>query len=170
MTTPELPQEPEGIAAGAIWLVGAGVIAICAALVGIAWLLVPVPPVTRRPATAASPLERTMIDRAAGGAALDAAAAARLEGSGWVDRRGRIARIPIELALEAVAADPSLIAAGSPAFGARPAARAPGSAAPAGAASDPRATGAAPSARVDRPAAGAAVRPARTIQSAEAGR
>lgn len=118
MTGPALPQDPEGIAARAIWLVGAAIAAISAALVVIAWTLVSPAAATRRPVTAASPLERTAFERADGGAALHAAAAARLEHCEWIDRRARVARIPIDLAIDAVAADPELIAAGSPAIAA----------------------------------------------------
>lgn len=117
MTEPAVPQQPEGLASGVIWLVGAGVVVITAALVVIAWLLVVPPPQLVRPAVAPSPLERALFDGSPGttgrGAELRAAGARQLERYEWVDRTARVVRIPIERAIDAVAADPRLIGASS---------------------------------------------------------
>jgi len=118
MTDPAAPQEPEGLAAGAIWLIGASVVAVTAALVVVAWLLVVPPPQRVRPAAAPSPLLRALFDRAdhGSGAELRAADALPLTRYEWVDRRARVVRIPIDRAIDAVAADPRLIGAASKAI------------------------------------------------------
>jgi hypothetical protein len=104
-------QEPEGLPARTIWLVGAGVVAISALLVVIAWLfVVPPPPPAHR--AAPSTLEHGLFDHATGGMALRAAGEQRLERYQWIDRRARVVRIPIDRAIDAVLADPRLI--GSP--------------------------------------------------------
>jgi hypothetical protein len=122
MTEPPLPhdpdpdpdaQAPEGIHTRAIGLVAAGLVAISAGLVAIAWLLV-VPPPAARPAAAPSPLERGPIETATGGEQIRAADAQRLERYEWVDRSAQIVRIPIDRAIDAVVADPRLIATPSP--------------------------------------------------------
>jgi hypothetical protein len=103
-------QAPEGISSRAIWVVAGGVVVISTVLVVIAWLLV-VPPAASRTASAPSPLERGLIDEAAGGAAIREAGQRQLEQYQWVDRKARIVRIPIDRAIDAVVADPRLIAA-----------------------------------------------------------
>ena len=122
MTEPALPQDPdpdpdaqapEGISTRAIGLVAAGLVAISAGLVAIAWLLV-VPPPAARPAAAPSPLERGPIETAASGEQIRAAGAHRLERYEWVDRSAQIVRIPIDRAIDAVVADPRLIATPPP--------------------------------------------------------
>jgi hypothetical protein len=111
MTDPAAPQEPEGLAAGAIWLIGAGVVVVTTALVVVAWLLVVPPPSRVRPAAAPSPLLRALFDPAdrGGAAELRAADALPLTRYEWVDRTARVVRIPIDRAIDAVAADPRLI-------------------------------------------------------------
>ena len=116
MTEPALHQEAEGVSARAIWLAAAGVVAIGAALVAIAWLLVAPPPAAERPVAAASPLEHGLIDTAAGGEQIRAAGEQRLERYEWVDRGAGVVRIPIDRAIDAVVADPRLIATPSAAF------------------------------------------------------
>ncbi len=115
MTEPALDQDPEGISARAIGRVAAGVIAISAGLIAIAWLLV-VPPPAARPAAAPSPLERGPIETATTGEQIRAAGAQRLERTEWVDRSARIVRIPIDRAIDAAVADPRLIGTPSPGF------------------------------------------------------
>lgn len=115
MTEPVFHQDPEGISARAIWLVAAGVVAISAGLVVIAWLLV-VPVPAARPAAAPSPLERGPIETAASGEQIRAAGARRLELTEWVDRSAQIVRIPIDRAIDAVIADPRLIGTPPPGF------------------------------------------------------
>jgi len=106
-------QAPEGISARAIGAIAAGLVAISAGLVAIAWLLVaPVP--AARPATAPSALERDPIETATGGEQIRAAGAQRLERTEWVDRSAQIVRIPIDRAIDAVVADPRLIGTPSP--------------------------------------------------------
>ncbi|HEX3764883.1 MAG TPA: hypothetical protein VHW23_39575 [Kofleriaceae bacterium] len=121
MTEP-FHQDPEGISSRAIGVVAAAVVAISAGLVVIAWLLV-VPVPATRPAAAPSPLERGEIDIATGGAQIRAAGAHELERAAWVDHGAGVVRIPIELAIEAVIADPRLIGTPSPGFAQAPEAR-----------------------------------------------
>jgi hypothetical protein len=111
MIDAEFHQDPEGISARAIWVVAVGVVAVSAALIAIAWLLVVPPPPTARPVAAPSPLEHGLIDEAGGGAAIRAAGDRLLEQYQWVDRKAGVVRIPIDRAIDAVAADPRLIAA-----------------------------------------------------------
>lgn len=99
--------EPEQVRSGVVGLVGAGAVASCAALVAIAWLFVRAP--EPRPAPTASPLEHGLIDTAHGGADARAAGQRALERTEWIDRQARRARIPIDCAIDAVAADPQLI-------------------------------------------------------------
>jgi hypothetical protein len=94
---------------GVVWLVGLGGAAITAILIAIAWLLVRPPPAAAPPATTASPLERTLFDRATGGSDVRAAGEARLWRYAWVDRQARVVRIPIDRAIDAVVADPGLL-------------------------------------------------------------
>jgi hypothetical protein len=114
MIEPEIQQEAEQIRSRMIWLVGVGGVVITALLVALAWALV-VPPPTYR-AAAPSPLRREVFERAAAGAGAYAAGARQLERTEWVDREARIVRIPIDRAIEAVAADPRLIGAAPPAI------------------------------------------------------
>ena len=123
MTDAGFHQAPEGISPRAIWVVAAGVVVLGAALVAIAWLLVVPPPATARPVAAPSSLEHGLIDEAGGGAAIRAAGERALEQYQWVDRKARVVRIPIDRAIDAVVADPQLIAA--PRTGAIGAAAAP---------------------------------------------
>jgi hypothetical protein len=116
MTQTTFTQEPERLPARTIWLVGASVVALSAVLVGIAWLLVAPPTVAERPTPAPSSLEHELFDRATGGDDLRTAGARRLERYEWIDRGARVVRIPIDRAIDAVVADPSLIGARSPAI------------------------------------------------------
>lgn len=111
MTDHAMHQDPEGISARAIWIVAAGVVVISAALVVIAWLLVAPPPPRAGVAASPSPLHRELFDRANEGAQVRAAGALELERTQWVDRKAGVIRIPIERAIDAVVADPDLIAA-----------------------------------------------------------
>lgn len=123
-------QEPEGLPTRVIWLIGAGVVATSAVLVVIAWLLVVSPSAAERLPPAPSPLEHGLFDRAAGGEALRAAGERRLERYEWIDRGARVARIPIERAIDAVVADPRLIGSRSPAITGEAARRATGEVTP----------------------------------------
>jgi len=116
MIDPGLRQEAERIHAVVIWLVGLGGALASALLVVIAWWLVVPPPAAEHPPAQPSPLEHGLFDRAAGGNEARAAGEQRLERYEWVDRKTRVVRIPIERAIDAVVADPSLIGAGSPAI------------------------------------------------------
>jgi hypothetical protein len=129
MTEPVPPQDAERVRTGVVWLVGLAVIAISAVLVALSWWLV-VPSVGAR-AAAPSPLEHGLFDRATGARDARAAGAHRLERYEWIDRRAGVVHIPIDRAIDAVVADPSLI-------------RAPGAAAPVAAGSAAPAVGTAP--------------------------
>lgn len=114
MTTepPTLAREPEGLRARRIWIVGASTVAVTLALTGVAWLLVEVPtgsPAASRP----SSLVHDLVERATGGADAKAAGERALEHYGWIDRGAGVVRIPIEQAIDAVVADPALIAGGT---------------------------------------------------------
>lgn len=106
-------QAPEGISTRAIGLIAAGLVAISAGLVAIAWLLV-VPPPAARAAAAPSPLERGPIEAATAGEQIRAAGAQQLERYEWIDRSAQIVRIPIDRAIDAVVADPRLIGTAPP--------------------------------------------------------
>jgi hypothetical protein len=120
MTEPVSPQDAERVRTGVVWLVGLAVIAISAVLVALSWWFV-VPSAGAR-AAVPSPLEHGLFDRATGARDAGAAGAHRLERYEWIDRRAGVIHIPIDRAIDAVVADPSLI-------------RAPGAAAPAAAGS-----------------------------------
>lgn len=108
MTMPTLPRDPEGLRAHTIWLVAAGTVALALALTLVAWLLVVVPngsPAASRP----SSLRHDLFDTASDGADARARALQALEQSAWVDRDAGVIRMPIEQAIDAVAADPALI-------------------------------------------------------------
>ena len=108
MSEPTLPRDPEGLRARTIWLVAAATVAIALALTAIAWLLVVVPhgsPAASRP----SSLRHDLIETARDGADARAAAGQSLERYDWVDRNSGIVHIPIDRAIEAVVANPSLI-------------------------------------------------------------
>jgi hypothetical protein len=107
---PAIPQEPEGIRPGAIWAVALGVIALSGLLVAIAWWLVVPPPAGPR-APNASPLEYGLIEQASAGDETRAAGEDRLRRTEWIDRRAGTVRIPIDVAIDAVVADPRLIGA-----------------------------------------------------------
>jgi hypothetical protein len=102
-------QEPERVRAGVIAGVAAGTVALTALAVVLAWLLVAPAPAARYPVAAPSPLEHGLFDRATGGDDARRAGARRLERTEWIDRGARVVRIPIERAIDAVVADPSLI-------------------------------------------------------------
>ena len=131
-THPALVQDAEGISTRAIWRIAAGVVAVSALLVAIAWLLVVPPAAPARAAGARSPLEHDLVDQASGGEDLRAAGEHRLERTEWVDRSTRVVRIPIDRAIDAVVADPKLIGAAAPGL-VGSAGAAPGGAAPEGA-------------------------------------
>lgn len=107
---PSIQQEAEGVRAGAIWSVAAGVIVVGAVLVVIAWWLVVAPPAAE-PAAATSPLDHELFDLTTEAASVHAAGAARLERYEWIDREAGVARIPIDRAIDAIVADPRLIGA-----------------------------------------------------------
>ncbi|HEU4728600.1 MAG TPA: hypothetical protein VFT22_11935 [Kofleriaceae bacterium] len=134
MTEPELLQDPERASSRAIWLVALAATLATALLVAGAWWFVVPPPAAARAATAPSALQHALFDRAsattpssiaaetatpadrAGWApgttdaeVARAAGARRLERTEWVDRAARVVRIPIDRAIDAVVADPSLI-------------------------------------------------------------
>lgn len=83
-----------------IWLVGIGFVVVTLLVVGVSWLRV-VPSRTSR-ASAPSPLEHGLIEagHAPPGALVDYV---------WIDRAAGIARIPIDRAIDAVVAQPTLI-------------------------------------------------------------
>jgi hypothetical protein len=94
----------EDVRTGAIWLIAVATAAITAICVVIAWdLVAPAPPLRALPA---STLEHGLIEQTRW---VDPGAR-ELERTAWVDRAARTARIPIETAIDAVVADPSLIA------------------------------------------------------------
>jgi len=100
MTGPVFRQQPEGLSARVIWLIGAAIVVASAALVAIAWLLVVPPPAAERPLTAPSPLEHRLFDQAAAGDQVRAAGEQRLQRTQWIDRRARTVRIPIDRAID----------------------------------------------------------------------
>ena len=108
MTTPTLPRDPEGLRSRTIWRVAAGTVALALALTLVAWLLVVVPngsPAASRP----SSLRHDLFETASDGADSRARVLQALEQTGWVDRDAGVIRMPIEQAIEAVVADPTLI-------------------------------------------------------------
>lgn len=115
MTAPSL-QQPEQLRTKIIALVGAGVVVVILALVGVAWAFVEPPEPALRSPSQPSALEHGLFDQASGGADRRATGEHRLEIYQWVDRAAHVARIPIDRAIDAVVADPSLI--GSPTHGA----------------------------------------------------
>ena len=83
-----------------------------AALVAIAWLLVRPPLASSSTLPRPSTLEHGLFDRATGGVDRRAAGEKRLQHYEWIDEGpARIVRVPIERAIDAVVADPSLIEA-----------------------------------------------------------
>lgn len=127
---PALIQDAEGISPRAIWAIAAGVTAVTALLVAIAWLLV-VPPAPPRAAAAHTPLEHGLVDQSTEGGDVRAAGEQRLERTEWIDRAARVVRIPIERAIDAVVADPKLIGAGASGLVGHGAAIPPGAGGPA---------------------------------------
>ncbi len=107
---PALEQEVDRIAPRAIVAVGVGTVAITLALVGVAWLFVARPAPAARPAAHASPLEHGLFDEATGGADARARGLQQLGSAAWIDRHTHRAHIPIDRAIDAVVADPSLLA------------------------------------------------------------
>jgi hypothetical protein len=114
MIEPTFPQEAERVYTRVVWIVGAGVVALTLALVGVAWLLVVPPPPAEHAVAAPSVLERSIFDRASTGADVREAGEQRLERTEWVDRRARRVRIPIDRAIDAVVANPELIDSPAP--------------------------------------------------------
>jgi len=108
MMLPTLPRDPEGLRARTIWLVAAGTVALALALTLVAWLLVVVPngsPAASQP----SSLRHGLFDTASDGADARARGLHALEQTEWVDREAGVIRMPIEQAMDAVTADPTLI-------------------------------------------------------------
>lgn len=97
--------EPERVRTGVVGAVAVAAIAVCIAAVAVAWWLV-APPLDHRRARTPSPLEHGLFDRAPAPAAPPRSA--------WIDRANGVARIPIERAIDAVVADPSLIGLEAP--------------------------------------------------------
>lgn len=108
ITQPPPAQQTEGVAARTLWRIALALVAISALLVVIAWLVVePARPGVAHPAP--SVLEHGLFAQARGGAAAEARAQLELARTAWVDRERHIARIPIERAIDAVVADPTLL-------------------------------------------------------------
>ncbi len=101
-------QEPDRISPRSITVVGIGLVVITLVLCGISWLLVRPSPPERAPAQP-NALEHGLIDEASGGADATASGAERLARYRWVDRSAHLVAIPIESAIDAVVADPTLI-------------------------------------------------------------
>jgi hypothetical protein len=103
-------QETDALPIRTIMLVGAAVVVATLALVCVAWLFVTPPPASLRLPVVGSVLEHGLYEQATAGEDANAAGAQRLAGYRWVDRDRHLAHIPIERAIDAVAADPSLLA------------------------------------------------------------
>jgi hypothetical protein len=103
-------QDRERVRAGMLGLLGLAVAALCAGLVAVAWWLV-VPPPRGPRGLAPSPLQHELFDRAGAAAAAHAAGLHQLQRTEWIDRKAGLVRIPIDRAIDAVVADPSLIGA-----------------------------------------------------------
>ena len=103
-------QETDALPVRTIVLVGSATAVATLALVYVAWLFVTPPTPALRPPAADSVLEHGLYEQASGGADSRAAGTLRLEGYRWLDRDRHLAHIPIERAIDAVAADPTLLA------------------------------------------------------------
>ncbi len=104
VSMPTSAREPEGLHARRIWLVGLGTVVVSLGAAAISWWLVIAPPAGRS-AAAPSSLVDGLFEAAARGSAAGA-----LERTEWIDRDAGMVRIPIDEAIEAVVAEPSLIA------------------------------------------------------------
>jgi hypothetical protein len=105
-----IERNSDPVSTRALGFVALASLVIITALAALAWLLV-VPPATPHHASArTSPLEGSLFDDAYAGEASAAAGRRRLDKCEWVDRSAHVARIPVERAIDAVVADPSLIA------------------------------------------------------------
>jgi hypothetical protein len=102
-------RQPEQLRTRIVALVGLCVIGVVIALVGVAWLFVEPAVPARYAPSQPSVLESGLFDQASGGEDNRAAEAHRLELYQWVDQPAHIARIPIDRAIDAVVAEPSLI-------------------------------------------------------------
>ena len=110
MSEPTQPRDPEGLRSRTIWLVAAATVAIALVLTAVAWLLVVVPngsPAASQP----SSLRHDLLETARDGVDSHAAAMNGLEQTEWIDRNGGIVHLPIDRAIDAVVADPTLIGA-----------------------------------------------------------
>ncbi len=103
------PQEPDQVRTGMITRIAIGVVVITSALVAIAWWLVKAPPPARYELARPSPLDNALFERAEVGQDSRIAGEQRLQQYRWVDRDAHLVQIPIERAIDAVVAEPSLI-------------------------------------------------------------
>ena len=101
-------QEPDRTHARAIASVALATVALIAGVVGISWCAIASPP---RPTQTPPPstLEHGLFATSPEPPADRATPPDRYQ---WIDRGARVARIPIDSAIDAVVADPSLIAGG----------------------------------------------------------
>jgi hypothetical protein len=102
-------REDDRTRTGLAGLTGLALVGVIAASVLVTWLLVKPAPAGRAP-SAASPLEDTFFEVQRAGDHARGTGTARLESYAWLDRGAGIARIPIDQAIDAVLADPSLLA------------------------------------------------------------
>jgi hypothetical protein len=102
-------QDTESVRSRFVWGVAAATVVLSAIFIVIAWLLVRPPPEPARAIGNASPLENALFDVANHGRNSIAAGMRELDRYDWVDRQAGVVRIPIDRAIEAVVADPSLI-------------------------------------------------------------
>jgi hypothetical protein len=102
-------QDTESIRTRFVWGVAGATVVLSAIFIVIAWLLVGPGPEPRRPISNPSPLENALFDVANHGQNSLAAGRHELERYDWVDRPMGVVRIPIDQAIDAVVADPSLI-------------------------------------------------------------
>ncbi|CAN5620505.1 hypothetical protein BH11MYX1_BH11MYX1_27110 [soil metagenome] len=105
---PTAPRAAEGLRTRTIWFVGVAIVVVTLGATGIAWLFVRVPTVSPAAARPSS-LEHGLVEPARGGTSSREAGARSLERYEWIDRGAGTVRIPIERAIEAAVADPSLI-------------------------------------------------------------
>ncbi len=100
-------HQSEDVSIRTIRLVALGVVAVTAACVLISWLMVePTPAYSAVPPTT---LEHGLVEQAHDGQMIREEGVRKLEATEWVDRQTRTVRIPIDTAIDAVVADPSLI-------------------------------------------------------------
>lgn len=105
---PTAPRAPEALRTRTIWFVGMAIVLFILGATGVSWLFVRVPTVSPAAARPSS-LEHGLIEQARGGARSREAGARSLERSDWIDRGAGTVRIPIDRAIAAAVADPSLI-------------------------------------------------------------